>query len=304
MKSIYYIITLLVGLMIFNGCETDQNGPMPDTFEEGGVAYMVIDESSSGLINVNDLASFTVSGTIDMMFDVVFDKLTLMVGYNGQYDNAGILVDNISALPATFSFNMNDVISALPQLSSGDDIQISDYFVFYVNTTIGGKEYPIYKVIGGTGVRTVNSGIIKNLTALKGADAITDIRIDVPCGFDPDGVVGDYIAYSGPWIVNGPVTITADPADPFIVYVDGLPELDGIVGDVSTLKMVIDPNSYNVSVDKQILGSDAWGVYHDFAYAGAGKLNTCNGVYSMDFDITVEEGSFGGPFPFTLTPVN
>jgi hypothetical protein len=302
MKSIYYIITLIIGVIFLNGCETDTNGPMPDTFEEAGVAYMVLDESSSGLINLNDLDAFNFTGTIDVLFDPAYDKLSLMVAYNGDHDNAAVLVDDIASTPHDFSVSMNDLISAVTAIGSAEDIEIGDYFVFYVNVTIGGKVYPVYKMVSGKAVKVIGSGVLSSLAGLEGSEARTDVRIDVPCGYDVEKVTGDYIAYSGPWLVEGPVTITADPDDPFVVNVSGLAALDGLVEDEGPLQMNIDPNSYNVSVPKQVLATDAWGVYHDFSYQGSGRLNTCDGVYTMDFVITVREGTFGGPWPFTLTP--
>lgn len=302
MKSIYYIITLIVGVMLLNGCETDTNGPMPDTFEEAGVAYMVLDESSSGLINLNDVDAFNFAGSIDLLFEPAYDKLTLMVAYNGDHDNAGILVDNITSTPHDFSVSMSDVISAVSSIGSVDDVEIGDYFIFYVNVTIGGKVYPVYKMVAGKAIRTIGSGVISSLAALEGSDALTDVRIDVPCGYDVEKVTGDYIAYSGPWLVEGPITITADPEDPFVVYVSGLAELDGLVEDQGPLKMIIDPNSYNVSAPKQALATEVWLGYKDLSYGGSGRLNTCNGVYTMDFEITVNLGSYGS-YPFTFTPV-
>jgi hypothetical protein len=301
MKSIhYYILMLFVGAFMLNGCEVDENGPMPDTFEEGGVAYMVMEAGSSGLINLNDPAAFNLKGTIDVLFQPEFDKLTLMVAHKGDYANAKVLVDNITSTPHQFTVSLNNLISAIPQLNSVADIQIGDYFTFYVNVTKGGKEYPVYKIVGDRAIRTIAPGLITALRNVENAAAITDLRIDVPCAFDPLLVVGNYRAVSSAWDVDGPVTITADPNDPFIVYVAGLAALDGLNENLGPLKMVIDPNSYNVAAVKTALASNAWG-YSNFSYQGSGKLNTCNGTYSMSFSITVDQGTFANNQAFTFT---
>jgi hypothetical protein len=291
---------LLVGIIILNGCETDTNGPMPDTFEEAGVAYMILDETSSGLVNLNDLEAFNFAGSIDVLYDPTFDKLTLMVAYNGDYANPAVLVDNITTVPYDFSVGMNDLVSALSQLNSTDDIEISDYFTFYVNVTRNGKEYPVYVMVGGKAINTVSSGLVTSLQQFEDADAVTNVRIDVPCGYDVAGVTGNYNGASAGWAVNGPITITADPEDQFVVYVTGLATIDGMEEDQGPLRMDIDPNSYNVNVEKQVIASDAWGVYHNIAYRGTGKLNTCDGTYTMTFAISVDEGNFGS-FSFTFT---
>lgn len=302
MKSIYYIIMLLVGVIILNGCETDENGPMPDSFEEAAVAYMVLDQTSSGLVNLNDLNAFNFVGTIDVLYDPSFDKLTLMVAYNGDYANPGVLIDDITSTPYDFSVTINDVVNAVSQLNSADDIEISDYFTFYVNVTKNGKEYPVYTMVGDKAIRTIGSGLITSVQEFEDANAVTDVRIDVPCGYDVEGVTGNYIGSSAGWAVNGPITITPDPNDPFVVYVSGLATIDGLEEDLGPLKMIIDPNSYNVTAEKTVLASlVTWGApYHNIAYQGSGRLNTCNGTYQMTFSITVDEGSFGS-YAFTFT---
>lgn len=303
MKSIYYIIMLMVGVIILNGCETDENGPMPDSFEEAAVAYMILDDASSGLVNLNDLNAFNFAGIIDVLYEPTFDKLTLMVAYNGDYENPGVLIDEITSTPYDFSVTMNDVINALSQLSSSDDIEISDYFTFYVNVTKNGKEYPVYIMVGGKAIRTIGSGLITSVQEFEDANAVTDVRIDVPCGYDVEGVTGNYLAVSADWGASGDVTITVDPEDPFIVYVEGLAAMEGLVEDGGPLKMVIDPNSYNVIAERTTLASDLvpWGYpYTGYSFEGSGRLNTCNGTYQMSFTITVDQGSFGS-YGFTLT---
>ncbi len=305
MKSIYYIIMLLVGVIILNGCETDENGPMPDTFEEGGVAYMVMDTTTSTIILPGNLDAFVVEGKIDVLFEPQFDKLMLMVAYNGDHTNAGLLIDDITSLPFSFSVNMDDVIEAVPQLNSREDIDYSDYLTFYVNMVIGDKVYPIYQNIGGKEIRTVGSGLITALQNFENEEAITDIRIDVPCQYDVEAVTGSYRAVSPPsdWNASGSVTITADENDPYIVYVAGLAAMEGLVEDQGPLKMIINPVDFSVTAEETVLASDVapWDLpYTGYKYEGTGRLNTCNGTYTMVFTIGIDQGSWGA-YNFTLT---
>jgi|GEM_PF-1989890 len=305
MKSIYYIIMILVGALLLNGCETDENGPMPDTFEEGGVAYMIMDASTSGIILPGDLDAFIVKGSIGVMYEPVYDKLVLMVAYNGDHTNAGVLVDNITAVPHNFTVDIDDVIAVLPQLNSRADIDFSDYFTFYVNTVIGGKVYPVYMNVGGKEIRTVGSGLISALRNIEDENAITDIRIDVPCEYVVEDVTGNYRAVSPPsdWNAAGSITITADPEDPYILYVSNLAGMEGLNEDGGPLKMIVSPVDFSIVAEKTVLASSlaAWGLpYTNYYYEGTGRLNTCTGVYTMSFKIGVDQGSWGyNAFTFT-----
>jgi hypothetical protein len=57
--------------------------------------------------------------------------------------------------------------------------------------------------------------------------------------------------------------------------------------------------NFDVVAVKTVLASAAWS-YTNFAYAGSGKLNTCDGTFEIFFTITVDQGSFGS-YDFVLT---
>jgi len=151
------------------------------------------------------------------------------------------------------------------------DVKLNDEFTFEVVTIKNGKKY--YS----------NAAIVA----------------PVVCAYDPAFVSGSYHAHSDDWGSDGDVTITVDPNNPFIVYVAGLEAIEGLNEDKGPLKMVINSTNFAVTAVHTVLASDAWG-YHNIAYEGSGKLNTCDGTYTMLYKITVDEGSFGS-FNFVLT---
>ncbi len=110
---------------------------------------------------------------------------------------------------------------------------------------------------------------------------------------------GSYHSVSEGWGSEGDITITADPDDPYTLYVTGLEEMEGLIEDVGPLVMHINPVDYSVIADKSILASDAWG-FHNIAYEGTGVYSSCDGSFDMYFDITVVEGDFG-IFQFNFT---
>ncbi len=56
--------------------------------------------------------------------------------------------------------------------------------------------------------------------------------------------------------MDGNVTITVDPDDPYIVYVAGLIELDGLPEDKGPLKMVVNPLNFEVTAVKTVLATN------------------------------------------------
>jgi hypothetical protein len=264
----YKIFGLIFSLvLLFSACETE----VVDPAGQRGVASVPgIEEMDPATFDVNDLENTFVQ------FDLVLDapgvsEAIILVSYKGDKKRAEIT--RISSFPTTVKITLSDVVSKLGmQLSA---VKAADVFNFEVQTVEGGKTY----------------------------FSSAAFNVAVVCGYDPLMVTGNYRAVSDAWAVDGPITITADPEDPYTVYVEGLATIDGLEEDLGPLKMVINPKNYDVTAEKTVLASlVTWGApYHDIAYEGPGKLNTCDGTYVMDFYITVAEGSFGGPFVFTFT---
>lgn len=286
-----YISIIAAVLFISYSCEFDENGPMPNDMQEGCFPYIEMNVAeSSPFINLSTPGDYILKGTVDVLFDSPYDKITLVVAYNGNYDKPYVIQDNITELPVELQVTCNDLVNAIAELTSLDDIAEGDVYHVYAIPTIDGTEYPPYQKLGGKAYATYSASIMQNLQAIKGI-GIADVAINVPCEFVPDMAVGSYTSVSADWGAAGPITIIADPNDPMIVYVSGLEEMEGLVEDVGPLKMVINPD-YSVTGGKSVLASDAWG-YHNIAYEGGGTYNTCDGSYTLAFAITVDEGSFG-----------
>ncbi|MCF8361470.1 MAG: hypothetical protein K9G70_02480 [Prolixibacteraceae bacterium] len=297
-----YISIITTILFLAYSCETDENGPMPDNIQEGCFPYIEVDNSvSSPFINVDDLNGYMMKGEVKVLFDSPYDKLTLAVAYNGNYSDYYVLKDDIVNVPADIEVTTSDLVNTIDELSSASDIKIADEFHVYVIPTIAGKEFPPYQEINDKVYNTVSSSILQNLTALKGLTK-ADVNITVPCAFDPSIVSGSFYSVSADWSSAGDITIFPDESDPFVVYVDGLETMEGLVEDKGPLKMVIQPN-YDVVVERQVIVSSLspWGLpYTNLAYEGFGTYDTCTGTYTMTFEITVDQGSFGS-YNFTFT---
>ncbi|MCF8359663.1 MAG: hypothetical protein K9H26_12955 [Prolixibacteraceae bacterium] len=299
-----YVSIIAAVLLISYSCELDTNGPMPNDIQEGCFPYIELNAAeSSPFINLSSPGDYIMKGTVDVLFeDAPYDKITLVVAYNGNYDKPYVLQGDITEVPVNIQVTSNDLVGAIDELSSLSDITVGDQYHVYVVPTIDGKEYPPYQTLGGKSYATYSSSVMQNLTALKGVGS-ADVNITVPCEFIPEMAVGSFTSVSADWGAAGPITIIPDPDDPMVVWVSGLEEMEGLVEDNGPIKLVIQPN-YSVTCDRQIIASSLapWGLpYTNMAYEGSGTYDTCTGTYTMAFEITVDQGSFGW-YNFVFTP--
>jgi hypothetical protein len=195
-------------------------------------------------------------------------EMVVLASING--DKSRTPVKTISSFPAQVTVTLAEVAQA-KGVSVGSFV-VGSIFNFEVQTTSGGKNYR----------------------------SPASFNAPLACAYLRENVSGAYTASSAGWGVNGPITIVADDADPFTLYVTGLIGLDGMEEDQGPLVMKVNPGNFQVSAPRAVLGSDFFG-YSNVAYAGSGVLDTCTGVYTMNFTITVDQGSFGS-YAFTFRP--
>ena len=121
------------------------------------------------------------------------------------------------------------------------------------------------------------------------------------CQYNVDMATGSYHSVSAPsdWNSEGDISIKADAADQFTIYVTGLETIEGLNEDQGPLVMHIDPATFEVIADKTVLASDAWGETN-IAYEGTGSYNSCTGLYEMIFNISTDQYDYG-TFTFTFT---
>jgi len=253
-------------ILIFSSCETEVIDPAG---ERGVASVPGIEDMNPATFDVNDLENTYVQFNL-VLEDPGVSEAIVLVSYK---EEKRVEVTRVSSFPATVKIALKDVIAKLGmQLSS---VAAADEFKFEVQTVQGAKTY----------------------------FSSAAFNVAVVCGYDQSMVTGSYRGVCDAWGVDGPITITPDPDDPYTVYVAGLATIDGLDEDLGPLKMVINPLNFEVTAVKTVVASlVTWGApYHNIAYEGSGKLNTCDGTYVMDFYITVSEGSFGGPFVFTFT---
>lgn len=249
--------------LIFSACETDVDDPAG--LREVGVVP-AITGLNPAVYDSNDLENTFVQFTVDLD-DPRVNEVVVLASLNG--DKKRVEMTRLNNFPGTVKLMLSDVASKLGMQLN--DVELGDIFNIELQTIQNGKAY-------------------YSNAAFNAA---------VVCAYNPEMVTGSYRAVSAGWAVDGNVTITADPDDEFVLYVSGLAALDGLNEDQGPLRLEVNELNYDVVAVKTVLASTAWS-YTNFAYAGSGKLNTCDGTFEMLFTITVDQGSFGA-YDFVLT---
>jgi hypothetical protein len=287
-KIIYIIFALIIGVL--TTCNKEPDVRMPE-MQDAVAAYLKLTDNSSISVDLYNLAGFTLEATVDVLFDDPFQKLAVVVVFNGDFENQHVLTDNITAVPQTVSYTVDDIVAVIPELNAATDIVAGDEFVFFVNTTMpDGSLLPGYTANGDI---AFSSTLANALTGLKGATF--DISIPVPCPFSIDDWPGTYDFYDVLYpSENTTAEITLDPEVENGLIVDGIWGLS--VGAVP-YKIVLHPEDFTVSHDEQQIGEDMWGYGPGTASSsddkGTGTFNTCTFTINLYPYICVDAGCFG-----------
>lgn len=260
-------ISGLIALMLLTfSCEKPKD---PVSQRDAGIIPLASEPNPGIFINGNN--DSYIEFTVSLSQGTSADHTQINVIHPGTTGEAKI--SDLTTFPATVHITLGEVISALGIQPS----DIHDGDLIYVD------------------ILTTKNGITTRSAA--------DLAITVACTYNSSLAAGSYHAVSPPteWAVSGNITITRDLADPYTVYVKGLETIDGNTEDLGPLPMHINPATLKITADKTVLVSNvSWGPYHNLAYEGTGSFNSCDGSYTMNFSISVDEGSFGS-YAFTFT---
>ena len=263
MKNIRILFFIAGFVLLQFGCEETKD----PAGERGAAAVPYLTDVNPALFDSKDLANSYVQFVVDIPDGQSAEKVTI-VGSSGS-NMERVVISEVTSFPATVRITSAESAEKLG-IDLGDIVN-GDTFTFELLTTSGG--------------RTTRSA--------------SNLVVPVACAYDQALSTGSYHSVSPDWGSDGTITITGDPEDPYTVYVAGLEAIEGLDEDQGPLVMHINPINYSVIADKTVLASDAFG-YHNIAYEGTGTFSSCDGSYTMSFDITVDEGSFGR-YQFSFT---
>jgi hypothetical protein len=216
----------------------------------------------SGLFIGGEPSSF-VQFKVDLQEGATVENAQVVVSSGEAFQR--VKIADISSFPADFTFTLGDVAAKLGEINEGDVIYIE--------------------------VVTTRDGMTTRSNA-----ALAQV---VFCQYNVNMATGSYHSLSADWNSEGDISIKADAADQFTVYVTGLVTIEGQNEDQGPLVMHINPATFEVIADKTVLASVAWGETN-FAYEGSGSYNSCTGLYEMIFNISTDQYDYG-TFTFTFT---
>jgi hypothetical protein len=262
----FKIFSLIAAVVFtFSSC-TEFENPVQ---QRGEAVVASVSDINPAVFDSNDLTNtfiqFVVN--IDESEKSKVSEAAIQVSLNGNMERKELL--KVSAFPSTVKIKLADIATKLGVALT--DIKLGDVLNIEVLTNTNGKLY-------------------RSNAAINAA---------VVCAYNPTLVSGSYHSVSPDWQSEGDITISVDPADEYTLYVAGLETIEGLDEDQGPLKLIVNPVDYSVEAVKTVLASDAWG-YHNIAYEGAGNLSTCDGTFTMNFAISVDEGPFG-TFAFIFT---
>jgi len=262
MKKIKILGFIVILMMYSISCEE-----LPDPAGERGVGVVpAISGLNPAVFDINDLQNSYVRFTVNLPEGTSVSKATLVASYNNNHADA--VITELTSFPAVVTILSSDAAQRLGIALA--DIEKGDVFGFELLITEDG--------------RTTRS---------------TPLAVPVACVYSTAMSTGSFHVNGGDWGSEGDITLTADAVDPYKIYVVGLEEIEGLVEDLGPLVMYIDPVSFAVTVPRKAIASDAWGM-HNIAYEGTGTFSTCDGIYTMQFTISVDEGSWP-TYSFLLT---
>lgn len=265
----YSIITLFAAFALFLASCEDTNENLVGS--RGIAVVPVISDQTPESPVFSDLtANSSVSFTVDLQEGDAVDNAEIQIVYEGT---SGIY-EQITSFPADITITAPEILSTLGITAA--DVSLGTSFYVYVLTTSQG------------------------LTTRSQAA----IEIMLPCEFDPSLAFGSYTVASD-WYTEGggSISIAADEEDPYIVYVSGLEVVggEGLVEDNGPLKMVINPSNFNVTAERQMISSDAWGLGAMY-YEGSGTYSSCDGNYQMTFTISIPDyNGYSATYLYTIT---
>lgn len=261
-RSFKFLGLIAAMLVILTACEQET----PEMVRGEGIVPSITNLEPAVFFPL-DLQTTYISFDVDA--EGYSGDMVVLVSMNG--DKSRKPVKTVGNFPATVNVTLVEVAEAFD--ISVNDIEPGSIFNFEVQTTIGDKTYR----------------------------SPASFNAPLACVYDPSHVSGSYKAVSSGWGVDGPITIEVDPDDEYTIYVTGLAALDGLIEDLGPLKMVINPADFSVSAETTALATEVWLGYTNLSYAGSGTLDSCTGIYTMSFTITVSAGSYGS-YSFTLSP--
>lgn len=296
MKILRSLSILFIAGFVLLSCQKDPDLRMPDV-KTGFVAFLILDEASSDLIDITRPQDFSFIATIDQMYPDPFSKVTLTVVYNGDYTNQIVLEDNITSLPHEVNISIDDLIASIPELNSITDLEPGNQFKFLVEVVL--QDGTVLPGATETGNSTYSAAVRNTVATVYGGT--TEFAANVIL---VDRVAGLYdvhaISYSSPGEYDEDWLVLVQPVNP--ESNDGSYYFTGIAGTEGVIYGEIDVDAGTASIESGQTIGDAYGYgniavvnYSETGGPLTGVLNDADS--SMVFDLwghDIVSGTYAG----------
>lgn len=301
MKYIFSLIIILSTGLFFSGCERDENGRMPDDIQDANTGLLIINSAATHpFINLADPAAYQVQATVDLLFEGDFNKIDVVVVYNGDYANQYV-VTTVTTVPSTVTITGQNLIDVIPALTSADDIEEGDVFNLFTSIELAdGRYLPGYTSLGSN---ALSPGIRNIIGSEKGGVAF--LPINVPCEFILEDYLGavDYSEFWAPDLFEYPGEVRLDPD-----YTGTDPTKIGLIlADIwdGTWNLKVELSTYDYSIiglpASQVMAASVFGYSTPTWSQISGTVNTCDQTLVVNINrFCVTVGCFGG-LPITYT---
>lgn len=113
------------------------------------------------------------------------------------------------------------------------------------------------------------------------------------CEFEEEMLVGTFNYASEDWAEWGVLTLTADPDDPYKIYINGPPSED-LDWNENPVELNVNPNDFTLSGPRCIVAEKDWYGRDNLAFeALEGIFDFCAESYTIIFKISVNQGTYG-----------
>ncbi|MEA4984434.1 hypothetical protein SDC9_38878 [bioreactor metagenome] len=300
MKKIYLAFIALSLLIITSGCNKELPFPIDEVKRGVLIDIVRVDGSDGVLLDGITTGNYKVKLSVpanqgDYSFMSKVQLLAVLQQVDGSWTSA-VVVDNITGFPKEIQIDVADLYSKF-QLAAPS---VGEIMYLTTNTVLkDGSIVPGWTELAGFNNKAFSGWQV------DGRAYSYNVRYPVACAFNEALTKGAYSFESADWQVAGDVTLEADPADPFKLYIAGYPQAEGLTGNGNKIQLIIDPVTYEISGPAVVLASNLaeWGLaaYTNYTYqVVGGSYNTCDGSYNVVFKIYVDQGGWGNnSFTFT-----
>ncbi len=251
------------------------------------------------MANVDDKAGYKLNVDTDVLFDAEFQKIDVMVAFNGDFAKP-YLLKSITTVPTKMVVTSQDLVDAVDELNSIDDIAERQTFSIFTNITLtDGTFIPGYLP---NGKPTYSPSVINVMDIVK--EGLPSVRIAVPCTFFLEDYLGikDVNDYWDGDEEDYDAEVILDPADPDPDDVDIWVIVKGVHYDETwDLHIVLSKYDYRITGPEQLMGPE-YGPYTNPTWDKiSGTIETCDkALVVLINSFCIDQGCFGG-LPLILT---